>query len=395
MKIAFVGGFAFNPKGTMRARAHPLAVELVKRGYGVTMFLVPYDNLADSGREWVQAGVRISNLTTGSTPLSYPGLLVGLCRAINRYQPDLIHIFKPKGFAGAAGRYFITKGSHSVVVDCDDWEGWGGWNDVKGYPWIVKEFIDRQEHWMMRNAPAITVASRSLQTRVLSVRGTSDGIYYMPNGVGSSGGTCSGLQSQSEMEIRRQFNLPQGPLIFYAGHFEPGEDATVFCRIAAPVAERNGASFVFVGDGPESHKVRDCFSERTQAKAYFFPRLPYGQFLQLVLASDVAAFPCPDDPVHRAKCSSRIIDYMSMGKPVITSNVGQNREYITDNESGMLAAAGDEVSFQEKLELLLSDPQLRLRLGQNAKQRIHQHFGWSGAPLEQCLAAYGKVTQDS
>ena len=61
MRIAFIGGFAFSPKGTMRARAHPLAVELVRLGHEVTIFLPPYDNLADSDREWRLEGVRIWN----------------------------------------------------------------------------------------------------------------------------------------------------------------------------------------------------------------------------------------------------------------------------------------------------------------------------------------------
>jgi len=47
MKIALVGPFAFSPKGTMRARAHPLAAELVRLGHQVTIFLPPYDNRTD------------------------------------------------------------------------------------------------------------------------------------------------------------------------------------------------------------------------------------------------------------------------------------------------------------------------------------------------------------
>ncbi|HEY1579827.1 MAG TPA: glycosyltransferase, partial [Terracidiphilus sp.] len=156
MRIAFIGGFAFSPKGTMRARAHPLAAELVKLGHEVTIFLPPYDNTADLGREWDQEGVRIWNAgapsrqfrTDGASASkvhgkarrsSYPRLLLQLIAAVSRYKPDLIHVFKPKGFAGAAGSYLLLKAKR-VVLDCDDWEGWGGWNDVKAYPWIVKEY---------------------------------------------------------------------------------------------------------------------------------------------------------------------------------------------------------------------------------------------------------------
>jgi len=52
MRIAFVGGFGFERKGTIQARAYPLATELLTRGHEAT---TPCDNLAESAR-WVQGG---------------------------------------------------------------------------------------------------------------------------------------------------------------------------------------------------------------------------------------------------------------------------------------------------------------------------------------------------
>lgn len=165
----------------------------------------------------------------------------------------------------------------------------------------------------------------------------------------------------------------------------------LFCRTAAPVAERNNASIVFVGEGPDLPKVKEFFVRHPAVRVFFFPRLPYEQFIRAIWASDVTAFPYPDNPVHRSKCSLRVIDYMAMGKPVITSAVGQNKEYILDGESGILAPAEDEDAFAEKLEMLLQIPELRDRLGRNAEKRIREQFSWGGEPLQQCLAAYDQV----
>jgi glycosyltransferase involved in cell wall biosynthesis len=362
----------------------------------VTIFLTPYDNLEDSGRDWVQKGVQIRNVKTGPTLLSYPVALARLLRMVEDYRPQRIHIFKPKGFAGAAGSYLLLKGQYPTAVDCDDWEGWGGWNDFKTYPWVVKEYVDRQERWMMSRAPAVTVASLALYDRVLSVRGKDDGVYYVPNGVASPEVIAQKLiNSRSQAEVRRAFDLPSGPIIFYSGHFEPGESAMFFCRVAAPVAERCNASIVIVGGGPELGKVREFLAARPQAKSYFFPHLPYEEFLQIVWASDIAAFPCPDDKVHRSKCSARIIDYMMMGKATVTSAVGQNREYLVDGDSGLLVPPGDDTAFANRLELLLQDSDLRHRLGQRSAERVRRHFNWCGEPLQQCLAAYDQIAATS
>lgn len=414
LRIAFIGAFAFSPKGTMRARAHPLAAELVKLGHEVTIFLPPYDNPADLGRVWEQEGVRVWNAGSPSrlqnranensapqvdgkvSRLNYPRLLLQLLAAVNHYKPDLIHIFKPKGFAGAAGSYLLLKGNR-VVLDCDDWEGWGGWNDVKPYPLIVKEYIDRQERWMMRRAHAVTTASRVLEQRALSLRGQAGGVYYVPNcGASTANGELQTLiRSLSPAETRRELGLPEGPLVLHSGHFADEQGLALFLRSAARVAKEIPMSVVLVGDGAESPRIQRRFQSELNASTYFFPSLPYRDFLRIVWACDIAAFPYPDDSVHRAKCSARIVDYMAMAKPVLTSRVGQNLEYIVDGESGILVAAGDEDGFARKLELLLRNPSLRERLGHRAEARIRAKFQWNGEALQNCLAAYEQVLQPS
>jgi glycosyltransferase involved in cell wall biosynthesis len=397
VKIAFIGGFAFSPKGTVRARALPLASELVGLGHEVTIFLTPYDNLGDAGREWMQDGVRICNMGSASTNnsvkarptyLTYLRMLRQMISDVTHYSPDLIHIFKPKGFAGAAGTYFLVRGRRPVVLDCDDWEGWGGWNEVKAYPWLVKEYIDRQERWMVRRAPAVTAASRVLEKRAAELRGSGDAVYYLPNCGARDTKDYQRVRENSQDKIKSNFGLPQGLTVLYAGHFEAGEDAGFFCRAAASVAEELDASIVFVGEGPGLPEVKEFFSSRPRVRAFFFPQLPHQKFLELIQAADVAAFPYPDDPLHRAKCSARIIDYMAMGKAVLTSAVGENCEFIVDGESGVLARPGDEGDFAAKLELLLRNSPLRLKLGQNAEERVRSKFTWRGDALQQCLAAY-------
>jgi glycosyltransferase involved in cell wall biosynthesis len=328
-----------------------------------------------------------------SKAIDYTRLLTELVGAVNQYRPDLIHIFKPKGFAGAAGTYFFLKGLRSIVLDCDDWEGRGGWNDAKTYPGIVKHYIDHQERWMMRTMPALTAASHVLEERARTIRGERESVYYVPNCGPSNGARDiqARVRARSVTETRRVLGFADGPIVLYSGHFEPAEDAEFFCRAAADVIEQNRASIIFIGDGPQLPRVRAFFSQRPGSRVLFLPQLPYEQFLRWVWAADIAAFPYSNDALHRAKCSARIVDYMAMGKPVLTSAVGQNHEYIVNGESGVLARPGDEKHFSEQLDHLLRNPQLCERLGQAAELRIREKFDWSGVPLQNCLAAYERV----
>ena len=391
MRLAFISGFAWEPKGTARARAFPLAAELVKRGHAVTLFLTPYDNPDDSGVERELEGVRVVNVKVGKRPgLRHAPLLAAkLCQAVQACSPDVVHVFKPKGYAGAACSWFLMRGSPRVVLDCDDWEGWGGWNEVSTYPWLIKEYIDRQERWLIRRAPVVTAASRTLVQRSLALRQSQDGVFYIPN----CGASRQNLRHQETAlalgsdTAKEAFGLAGQPVIFYSGQVAAGEEAMFFARTAARAALRCRAIVVTVGEGPGIAQIREYFS-REGVAARFFPRLPYREYVGLLAASDIAVFPYPDDPVHQAKCSARIVDYMNMGKAVLTTAVGQNQEYIVPGESGILAPAGDENQFGWELERLLQSPQLRTQLGRAARRRSGEKFSWSGEPIETCLAAY-------
>lgn len=396
MRIAFVSGFAWEPKGTARARAFPLAVELVRKGHQVTLFLTPYDNPAESGQQHELEGVQIMNLDVGQKPgLRHVPLLVQrLCSAIRHHSPDVVHVFKPKGYAGAACTWLLMTGSRSVVLDCDDWEGWGGWNEIKNYPWLVKEYIDRQEKWLTRRAPVVTTASRALQQRAIELRESRKGVFYIPNCGTSQNNilhqeTALSLTSQ---EAKLSFGLRDEPVIFYSGHFEAGDEIMFFCRTAAQAAHRCHATIVVVGEGPGIPRMKEFLATQTGVTVRFFPRVPYEHFVRLLAASDVAAFPYPDNPIYQAKCSARIIDYMAMEKAVVTTAVGQNADYIIDGESGILVPPGDEAKFIEELQKLLQDAELRAQLGRKARQRVKDKFSWSGEPVENCLAAYRQLS---
>ena len=116
MRIAFVAPFGLRAKGTTRARVLPLARELARRGHTVAVFVPPYDSPEDSGRRWVDESVDVINI-------ALPGLGQGgaawhlwlgwrLFHAVRAWQPDVAHVFKPKGPSGLAGAMlWATRGA--------------------------------------------------------------------------------------------------------------------------------------------------------------------------------------------------------------------------------------------------------------------------------------------
>ena len=148
MNIVFIGPFGLRPKATMSIRAVPLAKALATRGHTVTVLIPPWDDPERSGQSWEEAGVRIVNVALPRKVFRLPLLFhILLTRTLVAQtlalQPDVIHCFKPKAYAGLAHLVLwwlrrLTNLSVRLVVDTDDWEQ--GWNAVLPYSALQKNF---------------------------------------------------------------------------------------------------------------------------------------------------------------------------------------------------------------------------------------------------------------
>jgi hypothetical protein len=184
-----IGPFGLRPKGTMSVRALPMAKALVARGHRVEMLLPPWSWPSDSGREWEEEGVRVVNITLPSPiPLLRHLIITGrLVRRALETNPDVVHCVKPKAYAGLAAmalwalkKLGLTRAR--LVVDSDDWEGPGGWNEIERYSWLEKRLFAFQERWGLTHCDGLTVASRALETLAWSLGASPGRVFYVPNG---------------------------------------------------------------------------------------------------------------------------------------------------------------------------------------------------------------------
>ncbi len=65
---------------------------------------------------------------------------------------------------------------------------------------------------------------------------------------------------------------------------------------------------------------------------------------------------------------SAVWEAMSMGKAVVTTDVGSVRQYIEDGGSGFIVPVRDAGALSEKVKLLLNNPVLRQKIGDEARR---------------------------
>ena len=80
-------------------------------------------------------------------------------------------------------------------------------------------------------------------------------------------------------------------------------------------------------------------------------------------------------PSHSEGMANVVIEAMSSGLPVITTDVGGHNEIVNDGVNGILIPPFQEKILAGKLQELLNDKNLRLRLGANAREFIVNDWG--------------------
>lgn len=383
MRIVMIGPFGLRPKTTMSVRALPLAKALVARGHRVALLLPPWSWPEHSGQKWEEDGVTVENVALPpGFPLLWHLLIAGrLVRRALALCPDVVHCFKPKAYAGLAAWLLWWLRRLGLIrvrlaVDSDDWEGFGGWNDLEPYSWAQKRFFDGQERWGLRHNDALTVASRALQSIAWSLGVPPERVWYVPNGKSES------QIAEGEPQITRREGKT---VLLYTRFFEFGLE-----RVVAAFRQMHEARprvrFLVVGQGLFGEE--DRFLELCQAAGLREAVEYIGGWVEAealegyVARTDVAVYPFDDTLINRTKCAVKLLDLMAAGVPVVAEAVGQNAVTIEHGMSGLLVPSGDGAAFAAAVVHLLDDPDLRARLGRGAQRRIRDHFTWERLAIQ-------------
>jgi glycosyltransferase involved in cell wall biosynthesis len=89
-------------------------------------------------------------------------------------------------------------------------------------------------------------------------------------------------------------------------------------------------------------------------------------------ACHIGIMPLPDDEVSRGKGGMKALQFMATGRPVVVSPVGVNAEIVQPGHSGFHARNATE--WVDALERLALDPELRSRLGRNARNTVQADY---------------------
>ncbi|GFR36915.1 glycosyl transferase [Insulibacter thermoxylanivorax] len=169
-------------------------------------------------------------------------------------------------------------------------------------------------------------------------------------------------------EHRREYAEPHEKILMHISNFRPVKRAMDVVEIFRRVAQQLPCKLLFVGEGPELHKVHAKIQEEgLQDRVFFLGK--QNDIAHVISLADVLLLPSEKESFGLVA-----LEAMACGVPVVASRVGGIPELVAHGETGYLAPIGDTAQMAEHTVKLLSDPDLYRRLSEQCIARARNEF---------------------
>lgn len=359
-----------------------LAREFEKKGHSVTLVYFPL--------EW--NGQKPSRLSAGITavPLSRkhgPHILISnICSVCAlAAQVDIIHFQKCFYNAAIPAMVAALVRNKRLHYDWDDWE-------VKIYEVstqpsflrdVIRFFLVVLENTIPRVVDSISVASQRLKIECRKLAGKKVPVVNAPVGAD----LVMFNPSVPQAPVREKYGITK-PLVLYLGQLHGGQYVELFIRTAEQLVKDYKRDYVFmiVGDGYMAKDLKTMAMDKGLGGTLIFTGAVAHEFVpQYIAAADVCVACFEENEVTLCKSPLKIVEYLSSGKAIVASNVGEVPAML--GGAGILTIPGDSGSLAKGILQVLTDRQLKGQLEKLARQRAEEEYNW-GITAQNLLEAY-------
>ncbi|MDD1748696.1 MAG: glycosyltransferase family 4 protein, partial [Methanothrix sp.] len=175
------------------------------------------------------------------------------------------------------------------------------------------------------------------------------------------------------------------------------------CLFAGSLIERKGVEYllgamsqmpqefsaVIAGDGPRRNSLmKMAEKERIGNRIVFTGAIAPDQLAKLYSEASFFILPSLSEGLPIT-----ILEAMSCGCPVIATRVSAIGDAVVDGYNGLLIRPRDVDDLREKMMVLLQDPELRDRMGRNARETIESTYTWQSV-ARRIMTVYERVLAD-
>jgi glycosyltransferase involved in cell wall biosynthesis len=182
-------------------------------------------------------------------------------------------------------------------------------------------------------------------------------------------------------KVDRRPKISDVPLLIYIGGIAVIRGADVYVELASKLAE-HGYNFrmMIIGQDHENcvEKLNLKIKElNLQDKVSFSGHMKYSEVMELVAQATIGLCLFLPLPHNTASLSTKILEYMMMGVPVLASNFDGWRDFVEREKSGRMVDPCNIDQVVNVCEQMLADGDELVAMGQRGIAAVRNKYNWS------------------
>ena len=157
-----------------------------------------------------------------------------------------------------------------------------------------------------------------------------------------------------------------------------GLDVAIDAIEALDAQSPNRFALVIVGDGPVAPRLKEQVREKGLGDVVrFIGQVPYQNLADIIAGCDLGILPFHHCPHIEASLANKLFEYMSLGLPVVASDVAPHRRVIDHAGNGLLTRPGSASELAAAIRVCEQEASRLRAFAEAGRQAVASGYSWS------------------
>ena len=169
-------------------------------------------------------------------------------------------------------------------------------------------------------------------------------------------------------------------MVLFIGRIAKQKDVVTLVKAAKKViSKRKDVLFMIIGAGPEYNNIKKMVKKLDLSENIIMPgKIDYREVKKYYSTADIFV----TTSIYEGTCMT-LHEAAICRLPIVATKFAGARDFIIDNENGLLAEIGDDEKIAENIEILVNNKSLSQKMGANGYERVKKEYS-----REQALEKY-------
>lgn len=178
-------------------------------------------------------------------------------------------------------------------------------------------------------------------------------------------------------KIRAQFGLTNEFVIFYHGSMSESRSEGIVAALKSLLFLKNSGVYKFFLLGEPSYGIKKAIEENNLGQYVLIQNpVPYEKVPSLIAMCNIGIVPLPDLPEWRNQSPLKLLEYLSMEKPVIVTNIIAHTNILKEDESAIYVPSIEPAEIAKAISYAYKNRDYLSKWGSSGRRIVLMSYSW-------------------